>query len=98
MHGNMDPAFERRFLYKIELEKPGEEVRKKIWASMMPGYADEEYALLARRYSFSGGEIENVVRKSAVDYVLSGHKASIDEVCKSCDEEFFRSKVKKVGF
>ena len=98
MHGNLDPAFERRFLYKIELEKPGEEVRSRIWASMMPGYADDEYALLARKYSFSGGEIENVVRKSTVDYVLSGNRASIDTICKFCDEEFFRSKVKKVGF
>jgi len=98
LHGNLDSAFERRFLYKIELEKPGEEVRFKIWKSMMKGLDDEEYATLARRYSFSGGQIENVVRKSTVDYILSGNKPTLDEICKFCDEENFKSKVRKVGF
>lgn len=98
LHGNLDSAFERRFIYKVELEKPGEEVRTKIWASMMPGYSAEEYALLGRKYPFSGGQIENVVRKSAVDYILTGERASLKDVCKFCDEETFTSKVKKVGF
>ena len=98
LHGNLDSAFERRFIYKVELEKPGEEVRSKIWESMMPGYSAEEYALLGRRYSFSGGQIENVVRKSAVDYILTGERSSLEDVYKFCDEETFKSKVKKVGF
>ena len=98
LHGNLDPAFERRFLYKIELEKPGEEVRSKIWKAMMKDLDDEEYATLARRYPFSGGQIENVVRKSTVDYILSGNKPTLDEICKFCDEENFKSKVRKVGF
>ena len=98
LHTNMDPAFERRFLYKIELEKPGEEVRAKIWKSMLKGLKDEEYAVLARRYPFSGGQIENVVRKSTVDYILSGEKPSLETVCRFCDEENFKSKVCKVGF
>lgn len=98
LHGNLDPAFERRFIYKVELEKPGEEVRGKIWASMMPGYTQEDYAVLGRKYPFSGGQIENVVRKSAVDYILSGNRPTIEKVHKLCDEEIFKSKVKKVGF
>jgi SpoVK/Ycf46/Vps4 family AAA+-type ATPase len=98
LHGNLDPAFERRFLYKIELEKPGEEVRSKIWRTMMKGLSDEEYAILARQYSFSGGQIENVVRKSTVDYILSGTKPTLEDISKFCDEENFRSKIRKVGF
>ena len=98
LHGNLDPAFERRFLYKIELEKPGEEVRGKIWRSMMKGLSDEEYTSLARRYPFSGGQIENVVRKSTVDYILSGEKPTLDLLYKLCDEENFKSKIRKVGF
>lgn len=98
LHGNLDSAFERRFLYKIELEKPGEEVRFKIWKSMMKGLSDEEYATLARQYSFSGGQIENVVRKSTVDYILSGNKPTLEEICKFCDEENFKSQIRKVGF
>jgi hypothetical protein len=98
LHQNLDPAFERRFIYKVELEKPGEEVRSKIWAAMMKGYTEEEYALLGRKYPFSGGQIENVVRKSMVDYILTGNWPTIEDVCKFCDEEIFTSKVKKVGF
>ena len=98
LHQNLDPAFERRFLYKVELEKPGEEVRSRIWASMMKGYTQEEYAGLGRRYPFSGGQIENVVRKSTVDYILSGNRPTVEDICRFCDEEVFKSKVRKVGF
>ena len=98
LQGNLDPAFERRFLYKIELEKPGEEVRAMIWKTMVEGLDDEEYRILARKYPFSGGQIENVVRKSAVDYILSGNKPAVDTISKFCDEENFKSKVRKVGF
>ena len=58
----------------------------------------EEYAALGRKYPFSGGQIENVVRKSTVDYILSGVRPSIEDVCRFCDEEVFKSKVRKVGF
>lgn len=98
LHGNLDPAFERRFIYKIELEKPGAEVRSRIWASMMPGRSQEEYDQLAHKYPFSGGQIENVVRKSTVDYILTGNKPTIDDISRFCDEEVFKSKVRKVGF
>ena len=98
LHQNLDPAFERRFIYKVELEKPGGEVRSKIWASMLKGYTQEEYAGLGLKYPFSGGQIENVVRKSTVDYILSGNRPVIEDIYKFCDEEIFRSKVKRVGF
>ena len=98
LHSNLDPAFERRFLYKVELKNPDDEVRAKIWKSMMKGMNDEDYATLAQRYSFSGGQIENVVRKSTVDYILSGDKTSLETICKFCDEEMFKSKVNRIGF
>jgi hypothetical protein len=82
----------------VELEKPGEEIRSKIWASMMKGYSQEEYAILGRKYPFSGGQIENVVRKSAVDYILSGNRPEIEDIYKLCDQEIFKSKERKVGF
>jgi hypothetical protein len=98
LHSNLDLAFERRFIYKIELEKPDETVRNKIWKSMMNGFNEEEYSTVSRKYPFSGGQIENIVRKSTVDYILSGKKASLETICKFCDEETFKSKVRRVGF
>ena len=102
LHGNLDPAFERRFIYKIALEKPDENVRGKIWKSMLKGLEESDYSTLASRFQFSGGQIENVVRKSTVDYILSGEKTSLETVCKFCEEETFKSKdelrTKRIGF
>ena len=33
----------------------------------MPGYAGDDYALLGRKYSFSGGQIENIVNVTATE-------------------------------
>lgn len=98
LHGNLDSAFERRFIYKVELGKPDETVRTKIWKSMLKGLNDEDYNVVAHKYPFSGGEIENVVRKATIDYILNGQAVTLDSVCNLCDEEMFRNKVRKVGF
>ena len=69
---NLDPAFERRFLYKICFEKPDIEVRKKIWETMIPSLSDQEYSLLAAAYEFSGGQMENIARKYSIGTILNG--------------------------
>ena len=68
---NLDKAFERRFLYKIEFGRPLADARKHIWLSMFPGLTEQESQTLAQEFDLSGGEIENVVRKSTVDRVLN---------------------------
>ena len=82
-----DEAFARRFLFKLEFDKPEAGTRAKIWRSMADGISEEDAAVLAGRYDFSGGNIENVARKAAVGYVLSGKKAGLDDYVKYCDEE-----------
>lgn len=98
LHSNLDPAFERRFLYKIELGNPKEEVRAKIWKSMLRTLNDEQCQILAHKYDFSGGQIENVTRKSTVEYILTGTKTSLEMVCRFCDEEIFNTNTRKIGF
>ena len=102
--GNMmdeaDNAMERRFLYKIEFEKPDEGVRERIWKSKIQGLSDEDAATLAERFTFSGGNIENVARKSAVDYILSGERPNLDTLVKYCEEENApaRKNDRRIGF
>ena len=84
-------AFARRFLFKVEFEKPAAETRAKIWKSMLKDVSDEDALTLATRYDFSGGNIENIARKVAVGYVLTGNKAGLDELVKYCDEEMLSS-------
>jgi hypothetical protein len=42
---------------------------------------------LATRFDFSGGQIENIARKRAIDYILSGRYASLDEIEAYCQSE-----------
>ena len=60
---------------------------------------EAEAALLGSRYNFSGGNIENVVRKASVEYILAGKEANLGAVLAFCDEEQGpRSSRKRIGF
>lgn len=89
---NLDTAFERRFLYKIEFKKPSNEVRKKIWLSMIPELGEKNAEVLSSRYDFSGGQIENVARRMMVDAMLYGRTLTGKEIVSVCDEELFGKK------
>ena len=95
-----DEAFARRFIFKVDFTMPEPDVRARIWRSMIPSLNEEEAATLGAKYSFSGGNIENIARKAAVGYVLSGEKATMEEIDKYCGEETLRSSrtANKIGF
>ena len=95
---NFDPAFERRFLYKIEFSKPDAEIRKHIWSSMIPDLSDENALHLASHFNFSGGQIENITRKITVNQILSGNSVSLEDITRFCDNENYVRKTTKIGF
>ena len=85
---NLDPAFERRFIYKIQFKNPDEQTRKQILQSLIPGLSDTDATSLAAGFpSFSGGNIENVARKSTVNYVLTGLKPDLATLTDFCRGE-----------
>ena len=88
---NLDGAFERRFLYKIEFNKPSIEAKSSIWKSMIPELNDTDACMLAERYDFSGGQIENIARKNVVDAILTGEELSFDTIIRHCDSEILGS-------
>ena len=95
---NMDKAFERRFLYKIKFNKPSLEAKLQIWHSMIPELHENDIRVLAERYDFSGGQIENVARHYAIDTVLHGN-ASLGTLMAHCDGERLEQKERrKIGF
>ena len=97
--GNLDPAFERRFLFKIRFNKPELEPRSQIWRSQFPSLTDEEAISLAKEFSFSGGQIENVVRKYTIDSVLSGTEGGYEQLAQFCREESVgKASRNKIGF
>jgi hypothetical protein len=97
---NMDTAFERRFLYKIEFEKPNLDARKSIWTSLIPGLPDTEAYELAKRFDLSGGQIENIARKRTVENVISGEEPPLEKIISFCQEELLGKgrAGKKIGF
>ena len=85
---NMDVAFERRFLYKVKFEKPELAQRTKIWQSMMPRLSAESAGKLASSFDFSGGQIENIIRKCDIESILYGDDYVTDEKIEQyCREE-----------
>src|SRR5690606_29460031 len=44
---NLDSAFDRRFLFKVEFQQPDLEVRSKIWKQKLPHLSSEDSSLLA---------------------------------------------------
>lgn len=96
---NLDKAFERRFLYKIQFSRPTVEARASIWQSMMPKLSHEKAKVLASKFDLSGGEIENIVRKQSVNAILSGNEiADLEEITKLCSQERITSSRSRIGF
>ena len=98
--GNLDKAFERRFLYKIKFEKPSIEAKRSIWRSMLPELDEHQAQELAERYEFSGGQIENIARKKAVDDIINGIEGIDMAAIRSyCDSELINAKnATRMGF
>ena len=97
---NLDPAFERRFIFKVEFKMPEKDSRAKIWKSMIPNLSEDDAATLADKYTFSGGNIENIARKSTVEYVLYGNEPTLSSLESYCQEEILNRKNarNKIGF
>ena len=99
LSSNLDKAFERRFLFKIEFNKPNCEVKAKLWHSMLKDLSDEQAMFLARNYDFSGGQIENIARKNTIDYILTGSTPSLEQIESYCKVELLdNSQRKRIGF
>lgn len=98
--GNLDAAFERRFLYKIEFPKPTANESKHIWRALLPDLTEKDALDLASTYSFSGGQIENIARKHIIDSILCGEdELVLDTIREACRAEQFSKKTgNKIGF
>ena len=84
---NLDSAFDRRFLYKVEFHQPSVEAKTHIWQSFIPDLAEADANVLARSYDFSGGQIENIARKVMVDHLLFGGSPDLNHIEELCSKE-----------
>ncbi len=84
---NLDSAFDRRFLFKVQFKNPETEVKAKIWWTMLKRISESDALTLAKRYDFSGGQIENIARKQSIDYVLYGKETTLEDLDRYCKAE-----------
>jgi SpoVK/Ycf46/Vps4 family AAA+-type ATPase len=97
---NLDPAFERRFLYKIRLERPNSETRFLIWKDKLPQLGDDELRDLSENWDMSGAQIQNVSTKALMNQILTGKPFTLQEIRKLCESEFLvkKSERRPIGF
>ena len=95
---NLDSAFERRFLFKIQFQKPNTTIRAKIWKSKLPFLKVKDCNLLADKFDFSGGQIDNILRKVEIQEIILGKKVSLENLMVFCSEETLGNNIMKIGF
>ena len=81
---NMDSAFERRFLFKIKFENPSTEAKTSIWMNKLSWLDEKAATEFAKEYDFSGGQIDNIVRKIAMNEVISGERPALSDIHDMC--------------
>lgn len=96
--GNLDAAFERRFLFKIEFDKPDMSVKARIWQTKIPALSEADCRSLATSFDFSGGQIDNIVRKSEIHEIIHGIKVELKGLIEYCREEMLERRQSKIGF
>jgi ATP-dependent 26S proteasome regulatory subunit len=97
---HLDPAFERRFLYKVEYKKPQEAVRRQILSNVFKDISAETLENINMTCELTGGQIQNVHKKILINSLLDEEANSEEAILELCKEEFVLSKTerKPIGF
>ena len=85
--GNLDAAFERRFLYKVGFAKPNIQTSALVWKNYFRRIPTEQALQLAKRFDFSPGEICNVRRKYDIEKILGNSQKQFDLIWSISENE-----------
>lgn len=88
---NMDDAFDRRFLIKVEFRNPSPQTAAKIWRARIPELSPEDALYIASRFPFSGGKIDNVAKKRMLFQAANDMELSLQEMMELCRNEELKS-------
>jgi len=97
---HLDPAFERRFLYKVEYKKPDSHVRKQILTNVFTDISSDTIDKINETCMLTGGQIQNVHKKILINSLLDEEANSEETIFNLCQEEFILSKSERrpIGF
>ncbi|MFM2286015.1 MAG: hypothetical protein RLZZ543_1512 [Bacteroidota bacterium] len=68
---SFDPAFSRRFLYKIGILNPDEESRFRLISNVFPSLNHATCEELSNEYEFNGADLSNVFKKIEIQRLIS---------------------------
>ncbi len=93
----LDKAFDRRFLYRVEFQKPSKETQFQLIENCFPQLNKQLILEALENFSFTGGQIYNIRKKFIMQSVIED--ATIDSLFLSlCNEEVQRIETKRIGF
>ncbi|MBG7609483.1 MAG: ATP-binding protein [Anaerolineae bacterium] len=102
LRANLDEAFTRRLQFAVEFPFPEEPDRQRIWEALFPQSVPIEekldFAIMASRFRFAGGNIRNVIVNAAylaatdggkvtMDHLLHGTRRELQKMGRLVDEE-----------
>lgn len=82
---HLDKAFERRFLYKVEFNKPSDMVRQLILNSAFKDIHSETLTKVVSNFKLTGGQISNIKKKLLLKSIVDGvvdKEAVFFQLCK----------------
>ena len=89
---NIDEAFTRRFHFVIEFPFPDRPSREEIWQRAFPVLAplaeDVDFAFLAERYKFTGGNIKNSILRAAFLGATAGEEITMLHILQGVLREY----------
>jgi hypothetical protein len=95
---NLDKAFERRFLFKVDFPKPDKNIRASIWKSKLPELTLKMAETLAERFELTGGQIDIQIRQLVLKKVLHKKTNVFESLLESCGKEKGFSERLMIGF
>jgi SpoVK/Ycf46/Vps4 family AAA+-type ATPase len=96
---NMDPAFERRWIYKIEFEAPDKSTQKKIWQIAISEIDQNILENITTQFNLSPAQISNVVKRLQIEKIILPEKNLEDQIIQLCKNETFKTtKTTAIGF
>jgi hypothetical protein len=69
-----------------------------MWKTLISDLSDKDAAQLAASFNFSGGQIENIARKSKVSFILNGKAPNLPILETFCNEELLEKAEVRIGF
>jgi ATP-dependent 26S proteasome regulatory subunit len=93
----LDKAFERRFLYKVEFEKPTKETQYSLLSNAFQNISSLTINTVLENYSFTGGQIYNIRKKYIMQCIIDDEDLE-SLFIRLCKEETKMTISNKIGF